>query len=201
MNQDCCICLEPLSNNIFTLQPCNHQIHDLCFDGFQKLECPLCRCLIENPTEKVMDNIYINDIENNYSLVTDEENFVFNFLSNIHINIISLCKKIPPILLPDYIDIDINKETLYLLEEKYYILLILENMIFHILNKNENSDNVKVEDKKQFTKYLNRLFTIIQDFSSESFVLFSKEEYHNITPEIEDIKPLSICINITDVDV
>lgn len=49
MNNQCCICLEELNDNVITLEPCGHILHTLCYNAIINsniYHCSLCRSYI-----------------------------------------------------------------------------------------------------------------------------------------------------------
>lgn len=58
--EECCVCREEIKNDAAMLVPCEHIIHNSCFDGLKKKICPLCR---SEPTS-VMPFIVSDDWDN-----------------------------------------------------------------------------------------------------------------------------------------
>jgi hypothetical protein len=72
-NEECCICLNKLNNNIKILE-CGHKIHEECFKKMIKLDCisknncPICREKIEIKNEEYLKNEKDIENENNIPL-------------------------------------------------------------------------------------------------------------------------------------
>jgi hypothetical protein len=49
VEEDCCICLSPLTNEIICLRGCHHQFHLDCIRKWCSISssCPLCQCKIQ----------------------------------------------------------------------------------------------------------------------------------------------------------
>lgn len=134
---DCPICLEKCENNMITLT-CNHIIHTECMKGMIKLECPLCRHVIDNVSIEMVSLINNNSRQFENELEQNDRQNIINSLSYLNDRyqkiIIEICialrflrlHGIPDEFIP-HIKIDIG-------DEYYHDTLICQNIIFKFIN-------------------------------------------------------------------
>ena len=73
-NENCCICLEPLSNNTIVKTRCNHLFHKKCMHNYlacdeNNLDCPLCRIEIGHVSITI-PRYYSNSDSDNDSVIS-----------------------------------------------------------------------------------------------------------------------------------
>lgn len=71
--EECCICLEKMSNKNVTITDCNHSFHTSCLLKYNNKKCPICRQILYEENTNISVNV-IQERPTHFDTYIDETN-------------------------------------------------------------------------------------------------------------------------------